>query len=178
VGIYPITLSGASDPNYTITYINGSLNVVALVGLPPGATSVVSRVPSGPFNPGRPAQAIILAYSNLANATAAANINNYTLTTAPNSRGQVTRIRINRVVFDSTHYVVYIYPRKPLQGGKRYQLTIRGQASGVGIYTVSKAGIVAKQIIPAAIVDHALESEVLLADNRHPHSRPQHHSKK
>jgi len=53
VGAYPISASGAVDPDYTISYANGTLNVVAFP-MPTLTSMTPDRTTVGKLHPGRP----------------------------------------------------------------------------------------------------------------------------
>ncbi len=81
-GTYPITVSGASSPNYTITSVAGTLTVnPALVTV----TSVnVERLKKGK----KTTEVIVVQFSEALNIGAAQNILNYSLVTVPKSKKQ------------------------------------------------------------------------------------------
>jgi sugar lactone lactonase YvrE len=163
-GNYPITVSGASSPNYTITFVPGTLTVVPLVTLPPAGTSVVSKVPTGQGN--KKAQAFVFHFSNLADASAASNILNYTLTTVPHGKnGKVKQLKLVKVTFDAATGVLTVFPRKPIKKGMRVQLIIHGQPGGDIILTISKGGVISRPV-PSAT---AAFSNVVLKSGSHSH---------
>jgi hypothetical protein len=104
------------------------VTVVPLVTPPPNGTQVVQRITIPGTN--RVAQAIVLQLSPLANAAAAANINNYTITQTVN--GHTRRIRIAQVIYNATTHTLLIIPRRPLKFVQRNPafLTIMGQPGG------------------------------------------------
>lgn len=142
VGNYPITVSGTSSPNYTVTYVPGNLTVVSLVALPPGGTSVISPIRVN----GRKKQAIVLHVSDLANATATANLANYSLIYSPSAKGARSRvIRIRSLSFNASTGILYLFPAQRLVPKMRYKLTIYGQPGSPDIYYITKGGLSSNQ---------------------------------
>jgi hypothetical protein len=81
-GSYPIKVSGAVDPDYTITYVEGTLTVN-----PPLAT--VKSVEVEDLKSGRKTtEVIVVQFSEALKSAAAQNINDYSLVTVPTSSKQ------------------------------------------------------------------------------------------
>ena len=64
VGTYPSSCSGASDPNYTISYVNGSVVV--------GTSTLVISASSGTMTYGGTAPTVVASYSGFVNGDTAA----------------------------------------------------------------------------------------------------------
>jgi sugar lactone lactonase YvrE len=127
---------------------SASVTVVPFVSIPEGRTSVFSgNVPTG--NGSKTAQGIVLALPDITNPIAAANRANYSLTTTPNHRGEVRKIGVRRVVYNSSTHVLSIFPRLRLLVGrppKTYELIIRGQPSGTLTIIFNRPSILSESL--------------------------------
>lgn len=128
-GVYPITVSGASSPNYTITFIGGTLTVIS----PPlvTMTSVVDKT-----NKKHQVTEIVVTFSGAVNAAEADSINTYRLAT-PGKKGSYTAknagiIKLKSAVYNGSSDLVALTPKKPFALTKPVQLLVYGSgASGL-----------------------------------------------
>ncbi len=128
-GVYPIAVSGASSPNYTITFVGGTLTVISppLVHL----TSVVEKT-----NKNHQVTEVFVIFSGAVNMTEADSVTTYRLAT-PGKKGSYTAknagiIKLRSAVYNESADTVALTPKKPFALTKPVQLLVNGiGASGL-----------------------------------------------
>jgi MBG domain (YGX type)/Bacterial Ig-like domain (group 3) len=128
-GVYPITVSGASSPNYTITFIGGTLTVIS----PPlvTMTGVVDKT-----NKRHQVTEIVVTFSGAVNVAEADSINTYRLAT-PGKKGSYTAknagiIKLKSAVYNGSSDTVALTPKEPFALTKPVQFLVYGTgASGL-----------------------------------------------
>ncbi len=125
-GVYPIIVSGASSPNYTITFIPGTLTVSS----PPLVTmsGVVDKT-----NKKHQVTEIFVTFSSAVNAAEADSINTYRLAT-PGRKGSYTAknsgiIKLKSAVYNGSSDTVALTPKAPFGLTKPVQLLVYGTGS-------------------------------------------------
>jgi sugar lactone lactonase YvrE len=122
-----------------------SVTVEPFASIAPGNTRVfLSGVPTGVGR--QKAQAIVLALADVANPSKAALASSYFLSTPPNRRGKVTRIKVRRVTFLTATNVVRIFPATTLSARNTYRLIISGQPVGPVTLFFTRAGIISETV--------------------------------
>jgi len=121
-GVYPITVSGASSPNYTITFIPGTLTVI-----PPLVTMshVVDKT-----NKKHQVTEILVTFSGAVNAAEADSISTYRLAT-PGKKGSYTAKNagintLKSAVYNGSSDTVALTPKAPFALTKPVQLLVYG----------------------------------------------------
>jgi RHS repeat-associated protein len=123
-GDYPITVGGAASPNYAISFVAGTMTVLA----PPLVTILgVKEV----FNKKHQVTQVLVHISGPINASQASAPANYVLTTA-GKRGSFTardskRIALRSAAYNRTSDSVALVPKKPFGLTKPVQLRVAGQ---------------------------------------------------
>jgi len=122
-GVYPITVSGTSSPNYTITFIAGTLTVIS----PPlvTMTGVVDET-----NKKHQVTEVLVTFSGAVNTAEADSINTYTLAT-PGKKGSYTAknagiIKLKSAVYNRSSDTVALTPTRPFGLTKPVQLLVYG----------------------------------------------------
>lgn len=122
-GVYLISVSGASSPNYTITFIDGTLTVIS----PPLVTmsGVVDRT-----NKKHQVTEILVTFSGAVNAAEADSISTYRLAT-PGKKGSYTSknagiIKLKSAVYNGSSDTVALTPKAPFTLTKPVQLLVYG----------------------------------------------------
>ena len=119
-GSYPISASGATSSNYTITFVSGTLTVS-----PAPATVQSIKVQKVKLSKKKTALAIVVQFSEALNQTAAQNINNYTLATIPAKKKQKSKpFPLASAKYDATALTVTLFTRKALVLSPPLKLTI------------------------------------------------------
>ena len=109
-GTYAITVASASSPNYTITYVPGSLTVV----LPPATVEkvMVERVR---LRKHKKVEEIVLQFSEALDASTAQSISSYTLATMPKKKKHKSKlVPLSSASYNPTAFTVTLLPRKKL----------------------------------------------------------------
>jgi murein DD-endopeptidase MepM/ murein hydrolase activator NlpD len=123
-GTYAIVAGGAASPNYTITYIDGTLTVL------PALVTVSSESVQGLHTGRRRSTVIFIHFSDALDAASAQTIQNYSLTTIPPTKKQVAKaVRLAGASYNSATHTVMLTLAKPLVPITPLQLLVRG--SGV-----------------------------------------------
>jgi hypothetical protein len=122
-GVYPITVGGAAAPNYAITFVAGTLTVIA----PLVTMSNVQEV----FNKKHQVTQIIIDFSGPVNAGQADALATYHLTTA-GKHGSFTAKNARTIALASALYSdstdsVRLVPKKPFGLTKPVQLRVNGE---------------------------------------------------
>ena len=122
-GVYPITVSGASSPNYTVTFIGGTLTVISppLVTL----TSVADKT-----NKKHQVTEVLVTFSGAVNTAEADSINSYRLAT-PGEKGSYSAKNAGIVKLKSARYSpatneAALTPEKSFALTKPVQLLVYG----------------------------------------------------
>jgi len=121
-GVYPITVSGASSPNYTITFVGGTLTVLS----PP----IVTIASVQDLMKKNQVIEVLVTFSGAVNATEADNILTYRLAT-PGKKGSYTAKNAGTIKLKSAQYSpatdhVALKPKKPFALTKPVQLLVYG----------------------------------------------------
>ena len=118
-GTYPITVSGASSPNYTITSVAGTLTVNPALAT---VTSVkVEKLKKGK----KTTQVIVVQFSEALNTGAAQNVHNYSLVTVPKSKKQKGKaVSLASASYSASALTVTLTTRKALVLNPPLNLTI------------------------------------------------------
>jgi hypothetical protein len=127
VGVYPITVSGAASPNYAITFVDGTLTVIA--SSPVTMTDVQLA-----FDRKHQVTRIIVDFSGPVDAGLADRLDTYTLTVADRHGSfagrHARKIALASAVYsDSTHSVTLV-PAKPFGLTRPVQLRVHGLLPG------------------------------------------------
>ncbi len=126
-GSYPITVSGASSPNYTITYVPGTLTVI----LAPGTTVAPATVESVfiekiKVSKHKTVQAIVLQFSEALNSAAAQSMGSYALVTVAKSKKQKSKpVALWSASYNSSAFTVTLLTKKTLAQSLPLDLTIK-----------------------------------------------------
>jgi CSLREA domain-containing protein len=119
-GTYPITVSGASSPNYTITYIPGTLTVTQ----PPATVEGVS-IQNVKLSKHKTVQEIVLRFSEALNGAAAENVNAYSLATVAKSKKQKSKpVALSSATYNSSAFTVSLLTREKLALNPPLDLTV------------------------------------------------------
>jgi MBG domain (YGX type) len=120
-GTYPITASGASSPNYTISYLAGTLTVA----LPPATVESVS-IQKIKLSKHKTAQEIVLKFSEALDAADAENVSAYTLATVAKSRKQKSKpVALSSATYNTSALTVTLLTRKTLVLNPPLDLTVQ-----------------------------------------------------
>ncbi len=120
-GSYPITLGGASSPNYAITYVPGTLTVI----LAPATVQSVT-VEKFKLSKHKTVQGIVLQFSEALDSADAQNINAYTLATIPNNKTQKSKpVQLSQATYNSSAFTVSLLTRKTLALNPPLELTVK-----------------------------------------------------
>ena len=118
-GSYPIVPSGASSPNYTIHFVDGTLTVIPL---PATVRSVsIQKVMTGKH---KTTQAIVLQFSEALNAGEAQNTGTYSLVTLPSKKKKRASRALAQASYNATTFTVTLVTRTALASNPPLQLTI------------------------------------------------------
>ena len=120
-GTYPITASGASSSNYTITYAPGTLTVILA---PPTIEKVsIERVK---LSKHKSVQEIVLQFSEALDSSTAQSINSYALATIPKNKRQKSKpVQLSRATYNSSAFTVTLLTRKTLALNPPLELTVK-----------------------------------------------------
>ena len=120
-GNYAITASGASSPNYTITYVPGTLTVV----LAPATVESVS-VEKLKLNKHKKVQEIVLQFSEALDSATAQSISSYILATVPKNKKQKSKpVPLSSASYNASALSVTLVTRKKLALNPPLELTVR-----------------------------------------------------
>jgi hypothetical protein len=128
-GTYPITVGGATSPDYRITFVAGTLTVVP-TGPPPVPPPVSVADVRDVANKKHQVTEVIVTFSGAVNAAEADNPAIYRLT-LPGKKGSYTAknakvIKLKSAVYDPADNAVTLIPTKPFALKKPVQLVIDG----------------------------------------------------
>ncbi len=108
-GHYPITVSGASDANYQITYVPGTLTLV----LPPATVESVS-LEKFKVSKRKSVEGIVLQFSEALNAADAQSIRSYSLATVPKTKKQKSKpVALSTATYSPSAFTVTLLTRRP-----------------------------------------------------------------
>lgn len=117
---YPITVGGAGSPNYTITYVAGTLTVN--LGL---ATVESVKIEKEKLSKHKTTEVIVVQFSEALNMGAAQNIENYSLGTIPKSKKQKSKpVLLASASYKPSAFTVTLTSRKALVLNPPLDLTI------------------------------------------------------
>ena len=120
-GNYLITASGASSPNYTITYVPGTLTVI----LAPATVEKVS-VEKVKLRKHKMVQEIVLQFSEALDSATAQSISSYVLATVPKNKRQKSKsVRLSSASYNPSTLTVTLVTRKKLALNPPLELTVR-----------------------------------------------------
>jgi hypothetical protein len=120
-GNYPITVSGASSPNYTITYVPGTLTVIVA----PATVESVS-IQKIKLSKHKMVRGIVLQFSEALDSADAQHISAYTLVTVQKNEKQKSKpVPISRANYNSLAFKVTLLTRKPLALNPPLDLTVK-----------------------------------------------------
>jgi hypothetical protein len=161
-GVYPITVSGATLPNYAITFVDGSLTVIS----PPMVS--ISNIQEA-FNKEHQVIQITIGFSGPVNAGEADTLATYRLTNAGKHGSFTARnarsIPVKSAVYNEVTDSVVLVPRKPFGLTKPVQLRVHGLLPGgdaVAVLSKSNVRIAARTgqgALPGSVlkaVDHRM----------------------
>ena len=123
-GSYPIVVSGASSPDYTISFVNGLLTLSS----PPATVQSVSieKVREGKH---KTLQVVVLQFSESLNTADAQSISTYNLATVPKKKKQHSRsVAISTATYNPQALTVTLITRKKLALNPPLKLTITAEA--------------------------------------------------
>ena len=128
-GTYPITFSGASSPDYTITYVAGTLTVtppVVTTVTPPLATVRSVSIQKITMGKHKTEQGIVLRFSAALDSADAQNLNVYTLATVPKNKKQKSKpVLLSSATYDASAFTVTLLTRKKLALNPPLDLTVQ-----------------------------------------------------
>jgi uncharacterized repeat protein (TIGR03803 family) len=138
VGVYPITVGGAASPNYAITFVAGTINV-----LPPVVDIIDIQLV---FNRRHQVTQIILDFIGPVDAGLATRLDPYTLTVADRhgsfTGGHARRIVLASAVYSASTDSVTLVPKKPFGLTRPVQLRVHGILTGDdAVAILSKQGV-------------------------------------
>ncbi len=123
-GTYPITVSGASSPNYTITDVPGTLTVT----LPPATVESVS-IQKITLSKHKTEEGIVLKFSEALDSADAQNLSAYTLATVPKNKKQKSKpVPFSSATYSSSASTVTLLTRKTLSLSAPLDLTIQASS--------------------------------------------------
>jgi predicted phosphodiesterase len=121
-GNYSINVSGASSPNYVITYVSGVLTVSPALATDRNVT--IQKVKTGKH---KTVEVIVVQFSEAMNSSSVQNPNHYTLATIPANKKQKSKpVPIASATYNSGAFTVTLVTRKPLALNPPLELTILG----------------------------------------------------
>ncbi len=119
-GTYPITVVGGISPNYTTTYVPGTLTVN-----PAPATVESVSVQRIKLHKHKTVKEIVLQFSEALDAATAQSINSYTLATVPKNKKQKSKpVPISGASYNSSAFTVTLMTRKALALYPPLELTV------------------------------------------------------
>jgi parallel beta-helix repeat protein len=159
-GAYPIIVGGASSPNYTITYVPGTLTV----NLPPLAIESVS-VEKIKLKKHKTVTGIAVRFNEALNVAEAQNLSEYSLATIPKNKKQKSKpVALSSASYNPAAFTVTLLTRKPLVLSRPLDLTVKavdylGVLSKSGASEVNARASVGIGSLPADIVDAVLDAD-------------------
>ncbi len=119
-GSYPITVGGASSPNYTITYVPGTLTVNLAL-----ATVESVKIEKEKLGKHKTTEFIVVQFSEALNLGAAQNTKNFSLGTIPMSKKQKSKaVSLASATYNTSAFTVTLTTRKALVLNPPLELTI------------------------------------------------------
>jgi hypothetical protein len=120
-GVYSISVSGASSPDYSISYAAGELTVTA------PTTRVVSvSIQKIKVTKHKSVQGIVLQFSAALNAADAQSIKSFTLATVPkNKKQKSTSVALSKASYNASTFTVTLLTKKTLALNPPLLLTIK-----------------------------------------------------
>jgi hypothetical protein len=181
-GNYPITVGGASSPNYSITYAPATLTVT----LPLANVENVS-IQNIKLSRHKSVKGIVLQFNEALDAATAQKINSYSLATMPKNKRQKSKpVALSKATYDASTFTVTLFTKKALALNPPLSLTVKaasvldslgreldgndsGQPGGNFTAILSKAGVTVTSSralarsgsLSSVAVDRALESGIL-----------------
>jgi CSLREA domain-containing protein len=120
-GAYPITASGAGSPNYTITYMPGTLTVAL-----PLATVKSVSIQKIKLSKHKTVQGIVLQFNEALNSATAQSITSYTLATVPKNKKQKSvAVALSSAAYSASAFTVTLLTRKTLALNPPLALTVK-----------------------------------------------------
>ena len=128
-GVYSIIVSGASSPDYAITFVDGTIDVLPARVIPPPAS--IESISVQKLKVGKKkTQVIVIQFSGALNTSDAQNMGIYSLKTSPHGKKpRVKSVALKQAIYNSSTHTVTLTPKKVLVLNPPLQLTI--QASGL-----------------------------------------------
>jgi hypothetical protein len=120
-GSYTITVDGASSPDYTISYVPGTLTVIL-------APATVANISIQKLNPSKhkTVQVIVLQFSEALDPATAQNISSYTLATDPKNKKQRSKaVPLSQAIYNSSTFTVTLVTRQTLALSPSLELTVK-----------------------------------------------------
>ncbi len=183
-GSYPITASGATSPNYMITYVQGTLTITP----PPTPPATLQKVSIQKIKTGKhkTTEVIVLQFSEALNAADAQNLAAYSLATVAKSKKQKSKpVALAEASYSAAAFTVTLTPRKALVLNPPLQLTLQAASlldalgrpmnNGVNLVAMlSKSGATVTSDVSLArtsglaahAVDAVIEREATLGSRR------------
>ena len=122
-----------------------NVTVVPFVSVPVGNVSVFrGNVPTGVGR--QTAQGIVISLADIANATAASLVRNFSLTSLPNVHGRVTNFGVHRVSYNASIHVLTLFTKSRIKATGTYQLIIRGQPVGPLTVVFNRPSIISESV--------------------------------
>ncbi len=122
-----------------------NVTVVPFVSVPVGNVSVFrGNVPTGVGR--QTAQGIVISLADIANATAASLVRNFSLTSLPNVHGRVTNFGVRRVSYNASSHVLTLFTKSRIKATGTYQLIIRGQPVGPLTVVFNRPSIISESV--------------------------------
>ena len=119
-GSYPITVGGAGSPNYTITYVPGTLTVIPALAIVESVSVEKIKVSKH-----KTVQEIVLQFSEALDSATAQSISSYTLATVPkNSKQKSKPVTLSSASYNSSAFTVTLLTRKALSLNPPLELTV------------------------------------------------------
>ena len=92
------------------------------------------------------AQGIVISLADIANATAASLVHNFSLTSLPNVHGRVTNFGVRRVSYNASSQVLTLFTKSRIKATGTYQLIIRGQPVGPLTVVFNRPSIISESV--------------------------------
>jgi hypothetical protein len=120
-GNYPITVGGASSPNYSITYVPATLTVT----LPLANVENVS-IQNIKLSKHKSVKGIVLQFNEALDAATAQRINSYSLATMPKNKRQKSKpVALSKATYDASTFTVTLFTKKALALNPPLSLTVK-----------------------------------------------------
>ncbi len=119
-GSYAIVASGAASPNYTISYVSGTLTVNPASGGTAGTHTLVTvenvsvgKMSAGKSKKHKSAEVIVIQFSGNLDSSNAQNPGNYTLSTAAKGKKKKSKpVGLSSAAYNASTYAVTLTPGK------------------------------------------------------------------